>query len=105
MMTLRNNIQYLRLWYFFTFLCYTIFVFIYSVIIEQTNFHVFEFLFSTLVWPVYMFYLTLIDIFLDQNLTIPNIILIGLPISTFTFIAWFKTYSEGKNQIKSDPEN
>jgi len=102
MMTLRNNIQYIRLWYFFTFLCYTIFLFIYSVILEQTDFHVFEFLFSTLLWPVYMFYLTLIDVFFNQGFTIPNILVIGLPISTLTFIGWFKTYSEKKNLIKSD---
>jgi len=102
MMTLRNNIQYIRLWYFFTFLCYTIFLFIYSVILEQTDFHVFEFLFSTLLWPVYMFYLTLIDVFFNQGLTVPNILLIGLPISTLTFVAWFKTYSEEKNLSESD---
>jgi hypothetical protein len=101
MMKVKENIQYIRLWYLFTFLCYAAFLFLYSIILEQVNYQIFEFLFATLVWPVYMFYLTLIDIFLSQNLTLPNIILIGLPISTFTFIIWFKKYSEDRRQTKN----
>ena len=99
---LKENIPILRLWYFFTFLCYAAFSFVYSIIIGQIDYQIFEFLFLTLVWPVYMFYLTLIDIIFNQNLTLSNLILIGLPFSTLTFVVWFKTYSEDRRQIRSD---